>query len=130
MLLAIKLLVAVTALCEVWLFAGSTALPSDTESILAVLAGIAWLLSPLVALVLAISGNELPPLKKVPLFICALLSATVAAWFLGPWFNPSSQSRNGLEAALIPALQWVIVIAGLITLGALNRRQRANGART
>ena len=130
MLLAIKLLVAVTALGEVWVFGGFTDLPSDTESTLAVLAGIAWLLSPLMALVLASSGNQFHPSKLVTLFICSLLSAFVALWFLGPWGGSSSESRSGLEVLVIPALQWVVVIAGLITLGVLNRRQRDGATRT
>jgi hypothetical protein len=129
-LLAIKLLVAVTALGEVLVFGGFTDLPSDTESTLAVLAGIAWLLSPLMALVFASSGNQFHPSKIVTLFICSLLSAFVALWFLGPWGGSSSESRSGLGALVIPAIQWVVVIAGLITLGVLNRRQRDGTART
>lgn len=130
MLFAVKLLVAVTAVGEVWLFGGYTVLPSDAESTFAVLAGFAWLLSPLMALVLAASGNQLHPSKKVTLFVCSLLSVFVALWFLGPWGGSSSDSRGGLEVLAVPALQWVVVIAGLITLGVLNRRQRDGTART
>lgn len=126
MLVAIKLLVAVTALGEIWLFGGLTDLPNDPMGLLITFAGIAWLLSPLLALALAASGNQLQPLKKATLFISALLSAVVAVWFLGPWIGP----RDSLEAVVIPALQWVVVIAGLVTVGALNRRQRARAERT
>lgn len=130
MLIAIKLLVAVTALGEVWLFGGFTNLPSDPMGLLAILGGLAWLLSPLVALALAASQSQLYTLKKVTLFICSLLSVAIPVLFLGPWASASAESRGSLEALVIPALQWVVVIAGLVTVGVLNRRQRANAART
>lgn len=126
MLVAIKLLVAVTALGEIWLFGGFTDLPSDPIGLLITFSGFAWLLSPLLALALAAAGNQLQPLKKATLFISALLSAVVAVWFLGPWIGP----RGSLEAVVIPALQWVVVIVGLVILGTLNRRQRARAVRT
>jgi hypothetical protein len=130
MLITIKLLVAVTALGELWLFSGFTNLPSDPMGLLAILGGLTWLLSPLVALALAASQSQLQHLKKVTLLICSLLSAAVAIWFLGPWVSSSAESQGGLEVLVIPALQWLVVIAGLLTLGALTRRQRANAART
>jgi hypothetical protein len=130
MLITIKLLVAVTALGELLVFGGFTNLPSDPMGLLAILGGLAWLLSPLVALALAASQSQLQPLKKVTLFITSLLSAAAAIWFLGPWVSSSAESRGSLEALVVPALQWVVVIAGLVTVGTLNRRQRANTART
>ena len=130
MLFAVKLLVAAAALGEVWLFGSFTDLPSDPIGVLAVLTGVAWLLSPLVALVLAATGNRLQTPQEVTLLTSSILSVAVAVWLLGPWVGPSSESRSGLVVFVVPALQWVCVIAGLITLGVLNRKQRANTART
>ena len=126
MLNAIKLLVAITALAEVWLFGSSTDFPSHPIGWLAILAGIAWVLSPLVALFLPALENQLGFSKKVTLLITSFLSSVIAAWFLGPWVGPSS----GLEVFAVPALQWVVVIAGLITLGVLNRRHHAGSMHT
>ena len=130
MLITIKLLVAVTAIGELWLFGIFTDLPSDSFGLLAIISGLAWLLSPLVALALTAYQNQPSSLKKMTLIISSLLSAAVAVWFLGPWPGLSAASRGSLEAVFIPALQWVVVIAGLVTVAALSRRQRANAART
>ena len=130
MLVAVKLLVAGTALGEVWFFGRFTDLPTDPMGVLAILAGVAWLMSPLVALVLAATDNRLQNPQRVTLLTSSILCTTVAIWLFGPWAGPSPESGGGLVVFVVPALQWVFVIAGLVTLGVHNRRQRANTART
>ena len=116
MLFAVKVIVTVTLLGEMWLLGAFANVPPSAMETYLVLVSVAWLASPFVALFLAASNKQHQKSQTLALFVAAIVCALAAvSGLLGPW---------------VPALQWVVVIAALVVVGAQNRSHRASESHT
>ena len=110
MLLATKLVCVVTVLIEFSLFGAFADLPANFTEAYMLLTGVVWLVSPVLCLFLAASCRIKQQSQRATLLFCALASGALAI--------------AGVGGAMVPALQWLLVIAALAILGVQNRSQR------
>jgi hypothetical protein len=130
MLTLVRGLATAVAIVEVWSFGRSATVPSNSMEIFWVLGVSAWVLSPLVALALVAGTRLTTRAAKLAVFVGAVAVAGTASWFiLAPIISPASQSPEGMEAFVLPALQWLFVFAMLLALRAFARGARTEAAR-
>ena len=129
MMLAVRLLAAITALGEIFYLGRFLSVPGSYVEVLAILGTIAWLVSPLLTLALAALADKARRSVKVALVLAAILSAGVPLWLLAPWRQASS-SHGGMEPFAIPAIQWLIVFGALLFMRLCVNSARVEATRT